>query len=66
MNNFSYIRIKMEDLNYSFTKDELINAINSSRLIPCNADSVMREVRMSGLVTYDKVLKKYVRKNSVN
>jgi len=56
----------MEDLNYSFTKDELINAINSSRLIPCNADSVMREVRMSGLVTYDKVLKKYVRKNSVN
>lgn len=63
MNNFKFIREKMEDFNFEFTREQLIESINSSRLIPCNEDSIMREVRKSGLVKFDKKVGKYVKKN---
>ena len=63
LTNFKFILNKMEEFNFEFTKEQLIDSINSSRLIPCNESSVMREVRKSGLVKFDKEVGKYVKKN---
>ena len=63
MTNFKFICDKIEELNFEFTREQFIESINSSRLIPCNETSVMREVRKSGLVKFDKKVGKYVKKN---
>ena len=63
LTNFKFILNKMEEFNFEFTREQLLESINDSRLIPCNGDSVMREVRKSGLVKFDKKVGKYVKKN---
>ena len=63
LTNFKFILDKMEEFNFSFTREELLDSINSSRLIPCNENSIMREVRKSGLVKFDKKVGKYVKKD---